>query len=39
MSPNLSPRLYVGGVIAAGSALAIYFAPRELENPVVAARC
>jgi hypothetical protein len=36
MSPNLSPRLYVGGVIAAGSALAIYFAPRELENPVVA---
>ncbi len=36
MSPNLSPRLYVGAVIAAGSALAIYFAPRELENPVVA---
>jgi hypothetical protein len=36
MSHILSPRLYVGAVIAAGASLLLYLAPRELENPVVA---
>jgi hypothetical protein len=33
---NSSSRLYLGAVIAAGCALAVYFAPRELSNPIVA---
>jgi hypothetical protein len=33
---NSSSRLYLGAVIAAGLGLAVYFAPRELSNPVVA---
>jgi hypothetical protein len=33
----LGPRLYVGGVIAAGLGLVLAFAPRELQNPVAAA--
>ena len=36
MGRIFTPRLYVGAVIAAGSALVVYLAPRELENPVVA---
>ena len=31
-----SSRLYLGAVMAAGLGLAVYFAPRELANPVVA---
>jgi hypothetical protein len=36
MNRILTPKLYVGAVIAAGAALLVYLAPRELENPVVA---
>ena len=36
MSKILSTRLYVGAVIAAGAALLVYLAPRELQNPLVA---
>src|SRR5262245_18606373 len=35
MNP-LTPRLYVGAVIAAGAGLLLYLAPRQFENPVVA---
>ena len=37
MSPSLTPRLYVGAVITAGIALLVLFAPRELQNPWLAA--
>jgi hypothetical protein len=36
MSKILSTRLYVGAVIAAGAALLVYLAPRELHNPLMA---
>ena len=36
MSKILGTRLYVGAVIAAGLGLAVVFAPREFQNPVVA---
>ena len=36
MKSPLSPRLYVGAVIAAGAALVVYLAPRELQNPLMA---
>ena len=36
MSKLLSTRLYVGAVIAAGLGLAVVFAPREFQNPLVA---
>lgn len=36
MTRLFSPRLYVGAVIAAGAVLAVVFAPRELQNPLVA---
>jgi hypothetical protein len=37
MNPlTTSSRAYIGSVIVAGLALAIYFAPRELANPIVA---
>ncbi len=36
MTKILSTRLYVGAVIAAGAALLVYLAPRELHNPLMA---
>jgi hypothetical protein len=36
MNSILTPRIYLGAVIAAGAGLLVYLAPRELENPVVA---
>jgi hypothetical protein len=36
MNSFLTPRLYIGAVIAAGAGLLVYLAPRHLENPVVA---
>ena len=36
MSKILGTRLYVGAVIAAGLGLAVVFAPREFQNPLVA---
>ena len=36
MTKLFRSRLYIGAVIAAGLGLAVYFAPRELSNPVVA---
>ena len=33
---SISPRLYIGAVIAAGVGLLVYLAPRHLENPVIA---
>ena len=36
MMTFLTPRLYVGAVIAAGAGLLLSLAPRELENPIVA---
>jgi hypothetical protein len=37
MKTRLSARIYVGAVIAAGAALLVALAPRELHNPVMAA--
>jgi hypothetical protein len=37
MKGLLTPRLYVGAVIAAGAGLLLYLAPRELNNPGLAA--
>ena len=37
MMRALTPRLYVGAVIAAGCGLLVSLAPRELHNPVMAA--
>lgn len=34
---GMATRVYVGSVIAAGAALLLYLAPRELENPAMAA--
>ncbi len=36
MNSFLTPRIYIGAVIAAGAGLLVYLAPRHLENPVVA---
>ncbi len=36
MNNFLTPRLYIGAVIAAGAGLLLYLAPRHLENPVIA---
>jgi hypothetical protein len=36
MNRFLTPRIYLGAVIAAGAGLLVYLAPRHLENPVVA---
>ena len=36
MNSLLTPRLYIGAVIAAGAGLLVYLAPRHLENPVIA---
>jgi hypothetical protein len=33
---RISPRLYIGAVIAAGAGLLLYLAPRHLENPILA---
>ena len=37
MKGLLTPRLYVGAVIAAGAGLLLSLAPRELHNPGLAA--
>jgi hypothetical protein len=37
MTGLITPRLYVGAVIAAGAGLLLYLAPRELHNPGLAA--
>jgi len=37
MTTMFGSRLYVGAVIAAGCALLVYFAPREVHNPMLAA--
>jgi hypothetical protein len=36
MKNLLAPRFYIGAVIAAGCALLVYFAPREVNNPLLA---
>jgi hypothetical protein len=36
MKSFLTPRLYLGAVIAAGAGLLVYLAPRHLENPIAA---